>query len=127
MGDKKGLFSFLNFDSIIDNLSGYVEKRLALFKIEMKEDLAGVGAKLVIVLVLSLSLFMIIMFLSIACAMLLNNILGSESLGFFIVAGFYFIIFLGFLLLKDQSRFEVKLKNIFLEMFNNDKDENGNE
>ena len=127
MGDKKGLLSFLNFDSIIENLSGYVEKRIALFKIEMKEDLAVAAAKLVVVLVLALSLFMIILFLSIASAVLLNRILDSESLGFFLVAGFYLIIFLVFFFLKDEARFEEKLKKVFLEMFKDQEDKNGNE
>ena len=127
MGDKRGLLSFLKFDSIIENLSGYVEKRLALYKIEIKEDLAIAGAKLVVVLVLSLSLFMIILFISLACAVLLNRILSSDSLGFFLVAGFYLVIFLAFFFLKDETRLEEKLKNLFLEIFNSKEGKNGND
>jgi hypothetical protein len=127
VSDKKGLFSFLNFDSIVANLSGYVEKRIELFKIEMKEDVALGAARLLIMLVLSLALFMLILFLSLGGAVLLNRTLDSDSLGFLLVAGFYLLIFILFFLLKDTFKFEEKLKSIILEMFNNMDDENGNE
>ena len=125
MGDKKGLFSFLNFDSIVENLSGYVEKRIELFKIEMKEDVALGAARLLIMLVLSLALFMLILFLSLGGAVLLNRILESDSLGFLLVAGFYLLIFMLFFLLKDTFKFEEKLKSIIMEMFNDLDDEHG--
>ena len=125
MGDKKGLFSFLNFDSIFANLSGYVEKRIALFKIELKEDLALATARLLVFLILSLSFFMIVLFLSLAGGLLLNKVLGSEILGFFLIAGFYVIIFLLFFFLKDTEGMEEKLQKIFLEMFNSLDEKNG--
>ena len=127
MGDKKGLFSFLNFDSIVENLSGYVEKRIELFKIEMKEDVALGAARLLIMLVLSLALFMLILFLSLGGAVLLNRTLESDSLGFLLVAGFYLLIFVLFFLLKDTFKFEEKLKSIIMEMFNDLDDEHGKE
>ena len=127
MGDKKGLFSFLNVDSIFGNLSGYVEKRIALFKIELKEDLALAAARLVVVLILALSFFMIVLFLSLAGGLLLNKVLGSEVLGFFLVAGFYVIFFLAFFFLRDSTGMEEKLKKTFLEMFNSLDEKNGNE
>ena len=119
MAEKKGIFSFLNFDSIVDNLSGYVEKRIALFKIEIKEDLALGSARIVIALVLSLAIFMIILFSSLAIGVYFNNLLNSAVWGFLIVAGFYLLLFALFFLLKDPLKLEEKLKSIFLEMFNN--------
>ena len=127
MSDKKGLFSFLNFDSIVDNLSGYVEKRIALFKIEMKEDLALAAARFVVVMILSLSFFMMMLFLSLGGAVLLNNLLESNTLGFFIVAGIYILIFLGFFLLKDRANLEENLQKTFLRIFNSLNEKNGNE
>ena len=127
MGDRKGLFSFLNFESLVDNLSGYVEKRIALFKIELKEDLALAAARFVVVLILSLSGFMLILFLSLGLAVLLNNVLQSSSMGFFIVAGFYVLIFLLFILLKNKSSMEESLQETFLKIFNSLDEKNGNE
>ena len=127
MSDKKGLLSFLNIDSIVENLSGYVEKRMDLFKIELKEDLALGAARLTVMVIMVLSFFMVLLFLSIASALLLNNVLESNSLGFVIVAGFYLLIFLVFYFLKDETRMEEKLQNKFLDIFNNLKDKNGNE
>jgi len=127
VGDKKGLFSFLNFDSIVENLSGYVEKRIELFKIEMKEDVSLGAARILIMLILSLALFMLILFLSLGGAVLLNRMLESDSLGFLLVAGFYLLIFVLFILLKDALKIEDKLKGVFIEMFNNLDDEHGKE
>lgn len=127
MSGKKGLFSFFNFDSIIENLTGYVEQRIALFKIEMKEDLALGTARLFIYLILSLSLFMILLFLSIAGAVLLNKVLNSASIGFFIIAGVYLVIFAIFFFLKDASWMEKILKNKFLDIFNSLDEKNGDE
>ena len=127
MSGKKGLFSFFNIDSIIENLTGYVEKRIALFKIELKDDLALATARIIIYLILSLSLFMILLFLSIAGAVLLNKIFDSASLGFFIIAGIYLIIFAIFFFLKDAPWMEDKLKNKLLDIFNSLDDNDGDE
>ena len=118
MAEKKGLFSFLNFDSIVENFSGYLEKRIALFKIELMDNLALASARVVIWVVLSLCIFMIILFLSIASAFFLNKLLDSGSLGFIIVAGFYLLIFIILSFVRNK-KIEERLKNIFLEMFNN--------
>ncbi len=119
MSERKGLLSFFNIDSIIDNLSGYIEKKIALLKIELKEDLAVAGAKILIMLVLALFMFMIILFLSIGAGVLLNMVLENDYLGFFIVAGFYLLLFVIFGLLHKQLGIEQKLEEIFLKILKN--------
>lgn len=44
-GIKDTLFKFLRLDNLVDNLSGYLETRLALFKIEVREEIAHVLAQ----------------------------------------------------------------------------------
>lgn len=124
LSEKKGLFSFLNFESIVENFSGYIEKRIALFKMEFFEDLALGSARLIIFLVLSICVFMIILFLSIAGAFVLNSLLNSHSLGFVLVAAFYVIVFI-ILSFAMNKKVEGKLKDAFLEMLNSleEKDE----
>jgi hypothetical protein len=43
-GIKDTIFKFLRLDNLVDNLSGYLETRLELFKVEVREDVArGIG------------------------------------------------------------------------------------
>ena len=118
MGERKGLLSFLNIDSIFETLSGYVEKRIGLFKMELKEDLALSAARFLVVLIMGLAFFMIILFLSLGGAVLLNSMLDSNTLGFFLVAAFYVVLVIGFILLKDSLKIEEKLQRTFLDIFN---------
>ncbi|MDN4165728.1 phage holin family protein [Cytophagales bacterium LB-30] len=84
-----GLF---NFDSIIDNLKGYVETQVSLTKIEIKEEVQQSIAKLVSMLLLSVFLFFFLLFLSAALALYLNEILNSPYLGFVLITVFYLIL-----------------------------------
>ena len=120
MSKRKGLLSFFNIDSIIDNLTGYIEKKIALLKIEIKEDLAIAGAKILIMIVLALFMFMVILFLSLGAGTLLNMMLGNDYLGYFIVAGFYLILFMIFGLLRKELGIEQKLEKIFLKILKNE-------
>ena len=118
MGERKGLLSFLNFESIFENLSGYVEKRIGLFKIELKEDLALSAARFLVVLIMGLAFFMIVLFSSLGAAVFLNSVLDSNTLGFFLVAGFYIVLVIVFILAKDALKIEERLQQTFLTIFN---------
>ncbi|MCH8231388.1 MAG: phage holin family protein [Bacteroidetes bacterium] len=120
MSERKGLLSFFNIDSIIDNMSGYIENKIALLKIEIKEDMAIAGARILIMLVLALFMFMIILFLSIGAGALFNMMLGNDYLGYFIVAGFYLILFMIFGLMHKKLGIEQKFEKIILKILKNE-------
>jgi uncharacterized membrane protein YqjE len=123
--DKKGLFSFLNLDSIVENLSGFVEKKIEIYKIEFKEEAARAGAKLVVMFVLALALFMAVFFFTVGLAAILNNVLESTYLGFLIMAGFYLLIVVVFIFLNRSFGINKSLEEMFLKIFKG-KEENGN-
>ena len=125
MADKKGLFSFLKLESILDNLTGYVEKRMALFKIELKEDLSQAASKLVVVIILVVTGSMVLLFVSLGLALFLNNVFKSNNLGFFAVSGFYLVIFLFFFFFKDKINLEKHLQKKFHEIFSGLSGKNG--
>ena len=125
MRDKKGLFSFLNLDSIVENLSGFVEKKIEIYKIEFKEEAARAGARLVVMFVLALALFMAVFFFTVGLAAILNNVLESTYLGFLIMAGFYLLIVVVFIFLNRSFGINKSLEEMFLKIFNS-KEENGN-
>lgn len=79
---------------LLDSLSGYIETRIGLVKIEFKEELAKTVAKLIIILILSLLFLLFIAFVSLTAGAWLNTIIDSQFLGYAIIAGFYLILFL---------------------------------
>lgn len=111
---KDSLIKFLRLDNLIDNLSGYVEARIDLLKIEIREDVAKVLAQgLVITAVLLLAL-MFLLFFSIGLANYLNTFFIDTYTGYWIVAGIYGIPGLLFLLFKKKisNYFEHKMMEI---------------
>lgn len=79
---------------LIDSLTGYIETRIALVKIEFKEELAKTVAKLIIVLMLSLVFMLFIAFFSLTAGAWLNTVTDSQYLGYAIIALFYLLLFL---------------------------------
>jgi hypothetical protein len=125
--EKKGFLSFLNIESIIDNLTGLVEKKVELFVIEIKEDAAKAGARIVVIGILSLSLFMAVLFISIGISFVIGKLLDNEMLGFFMMGLFYLVLLLLFFFLKDFLNLNKKLEKFILEILNKDKKNGGKE
>lgn len=124
MSEKKGIFSFLNVDSIMNNLLGLVEKRVELFKVEMKEESAKAAARLVVVVIVALSLFMAALFISIGMSFAIGRMLDDEMLGFFIVGGFYLLILIILIFANKALGITAKLEKKILEVLNNSGDDN---
>ena len=90
--EKSKLFKFLRIDAIIENLTGLIEARMELAKLELKEEVAKAGARIIAGVVLAFLLVMIIIFVSITLATWLNYLLESMFFGYLIVTGFYLLV-----------------------------------
>lgn len=88
---KDFIFKFLRIDNLVEHVSGYVESRVALLKIEIQEDLAQVISKGLVMGALFLFMFLCLLFLSIGVALYLNLWFANYA-GFWIVGGFYLFI-----------------------------------
>ena len=88
---KETLSKFFKVDSVLSNLTGYVETRVELLKMEVKEDVAKSLAKAVAYLFLAFILALFITFVSIGVALFLGARLGNFA-GFSIVGLIYLII-----------------------------------
>jgi len=96
----------------------YVEKRLELFMIESGEKLANVLAKSSSALVTGLIALMGVLFLLLALAFFLGELLGSMALGFSIVAGLLFTIALIVYLIAPEA-IEEKVRQRIANQFMN--------
>lgn len=93
---------FLKLDILKENLLGYVEARVALLKLEVREDVAKVITRALVfgVIIFLASLF--ILFLSLGIAFFINQYFKEDFLGFWIVSGFYLTLFIISIVLRKH-------------------------
>ncbi len=111
---KETLSKFFKIDSLIENLTGFVEARVALLKVELKEEAAKGLAKGTAWLLIGLVLLLFIVFLSITLALFVGTKLGTVA-GFLTVSVFYCIV--GLVLFLLRARIIARLENTFTHMF----------
>jgi uncharacterized membrane protein YqjE len=113
---KETLLKFLKLDGLIDNLTGYVETRIELMKIEIKEEVAKGMAKAMVLLVMMAVLMLAVLMVSTAVAYKIADSVGAFA-GFGIVGGFYVIVGLAIYLLRKpisevlEKRLDEKMKS----------------
>lgn len=102
--DAKGVLKFLKLESLLEHLSGYVEDRMELLKLELQEDAASIGTKILLIgVMLMLGLFSLL-FISIASAIMLNIVLVHRYWGYLIVGVVYLMFTLIALALKNNEK-----------------------
>ena len=86
---KEVLFKFFKLDTLAETLSGYVEARLDLLKLEIREDVAKAFAQALVFGVIVFFVLLFIIFFSIGLALFLNRYFIDSYAGFWTVAGIY--------------------------------------
>ena len=104
---KDSLAKFFKVDSLISNLTGYVETRIELLKMEAKEELSKSISAILIFLLIAFIVSVVIIFFSIGIAFVLSERVGGFY-GFSIVALFYLVI--AVVLLLNQKSLRKKLE-----------------
>ena len=118
--EKSKLFKFLRVDAIIEHLSGIIEARLELVKLELREELAKMGARIIAAIILSFLGVLIIVFLSFSLSTLFNYLLESQFIGYFIVTGFYTLVLILLLVFNVRSWLQEKIENVLIDTDEND-------
>lgn len=101
-------------DDLIENVSGYVEARAELIKLEIREEVSRLLAKSIVYAAIMLFAFLFLIFFSIGLAQYLNTFFEESFAGYLIVALIYGITFLVFLLFRDNihKKFEKRLTDL---------------
>jgi len=105
-------------DSLIEHVTGYVETRIELLKIEMKEELAKTLSKALVYLVISGMVMLFVLLISMAGAYKIAESVGTSG-GFTIVAGIYLLV--GLIVFMFRSSITEKLESRFQEKMNKKK------
>jgi uncharacterized membrane protein YqjE len=101
-GIKDTIFKFLRLDNLIENLSGYVEARIELLKIEIREDVAKVLAQALMVVTILFLALIFLLFFSVGLAHFLNSFFVHPYIGYWIVAGVYGIPCIIFIVFRKK-------------------------
>lgn len=116
---KDSVLKFLNLDSVIENLTGYVESRIELTKIEIREEIAKGVTKVALVMLMGVVFTLFVVLISVGVAHLIGESIGAFG-GFAVVAGFYLI--LGLLLYAFRDAIGGKLQEYLAHNMNKKKE-----
>ena len=115
---KDSILKFLKLDSLIEHMTGYVETRIELLKIEMKEELAKTLSKALVYVVIVGMVLLFILLISVAGAYKIAESVGTSG-GFTIVASVYLLV--GLIIYAFRNSITEKLENRFQEKMNKKK------
>jgi hypothetical protein len=93
-------------DSLISNLTGYLDTRIDLVKLEAQEKVKGIFVSSVHGVALGVLGFLFIIFGSIYLGLALNDALNSPSAGFGLVATLYLVLAVLFFVGVDKKIFQ---------------------
>jgi len=88
---KDLIVKFLKLEGLMTNLSQYLETRVELVKIEVREEVAKLLANAFVILLIGLLGFFFLLLLSFGIAAHLGSMWG-ELVGFLVVSAFYLLI-----------------------------------
>ena len=99
---SSSILKFLKLDSLVQNVTGFVEARIELMKIEVREDMSKAVARGLMFIVLFLMGFLFLIFFSVGLAHFLNQFLEHPYAGYWWVAGIYGTTFLVLLVFRKS-------------------------
>lgn len=110
---KDTILKFLKMDTLVEHVTGYVETRIELMKVEMKEEVSKVLSKALVFVVITAVLTLFVLLISMAAAYKLGELVGNFG-GFAITAGVYLLVGLVMFLFRDpiSEKLENKLQSI---------------
>ncbi|HEY8513113.1 MAG TPA: phage holin family protein [Cyclobacteriaceae bacterium] len=101
MAVKEKILKLLKLENLFESVSGYVESKFELFKMEVREEVAGIVARVLVVLLIGLSFLLFLILASIGLAYYLGTLVGMTG-GIMIVAGFYLLIFILMIVFRES-------------------------
>ena len=90
------------FEGLKQIVTDYFEAKIQLYKIGAFEKIAKISAVLFSTLFIAVIGFFFLFFLGITTGFFFGGILNSNTLGFLIITGIYFILFLFFFIFRKK-------------------------
>ncbi len=102
-------------NKLIETISRYIETRIELIKVDLQQNIANSLVKAVQLGITIFLAFFIVSFVSIGLANLFNDLTDSPFWGYFIMAGFYLLLFL--IARASQGVIQNKMEQVTGNMF----------
>lgn len=99
-------------EDVVENLTGYVESRIEVIKLDVKNEVTRISVATVVWMIVSIFALMVLVCLSIALGLWLGDLTGSQPLGFVLVALVYVVVSAG-LLASQESLQKVVARRVF--------------
>jgi uncharacterized membrane protein YqjE len=93
-------------DSLIGNLTGYLDTRIDLVRLEIQQKVSAALVGTIHGVTLAVLGMFFLIFLSVFVGLALNDAMDSEFWGFGIVAGFYLLLLILVLVGVDKAAFQ---------------------
>lgn len=94
--------SAVSIKSLIEKSQDYLETKIEITKLKTVEKSSDLLSSIVVLILLVFQALLCFLFISVALALYLGSLTGSPRTGFFIMGGFYGIVFLIIYLLRDR-------------------------
>ncbi len=104
---KDSILKLLKLDTLVSNMTGFVEARMELVKLEIRQDINKALAKISILFFLAFAITLFLVFISIAVAFKIGESTGTFE-GFSIVAAFYLVLALVLFFLRETIRTSIE-------------------
>jgi hypothetical protein len=100
--ERNKVFDILNLEKLIESLTRFVELKLQIYELKVKEQMVVVISRIAVLTIMLLFGLIIIFFFSMALAYYLNGLLDSGFMGFILVGSIYLTIGLVLMLFKSR-------------------------
>ena len=114
---KESIVKFLRLDNLIGNLTGYVETQVKLVKLEVKDEVAKILSRGLVIASVLMLFVLFLLFFSVGFAHYLNEVFEQAYVGYWIVSGMYGLPCIIFLLFRKpisaaiEKYFAKQIKN----------------
>ncbi len=102
MSENKKFLDIFRLKNMINALIGFIETKVEIYKIQFKEEIAKALSVLVLLTIFSMVGTLFILFISHFFSQLLNDVMGSNYIGYLIVSGLYLVIGMIIYLLRKK-------------------------
>ena len=101
---------------LLDNIYGFLEVKIELIKVELQEDLAELGSRLILLVAIIIFAFMALLAATVGLSQYLNEVLVSSYLGYGLITTFYLLMVVALVFLNKYFKLGEALKLYILKI-----------
>jgi len=104
--------------ALLEKIENYSRTSIDLFKLKAIDQLSKILSNAVFGIIIGLLALLFLLFLNLAFAYWINDLLGKKFVGFFLVAGFYFLLMIILIVFNKQIIKTPLIRGIITKLLN---------